>query len=195
MLGAPEKQGVVRTLGASKTATPPRFVRAVAAWRRRMLYGVALWLSCSAAAGVVAQQPARSITAVPEMAPLLEVVQVPATDRQRLASSAQNDDVLSAAQRAAVELWPRILELDFHQLSRAQRDVTEGWAPPRAAPEFAARALGVDGEGQWHVELRGSRLPTRYDIVVRTLTLYLRVDPQTLETSDTIVTIRTEVFE
>ena len=135
-----------------------------------------------------------SVRLVAEMAPLPDHVFFKREQRLELEKSADAGPALASATAHAQSLWPRLSrELDVVALSRWHIEPTRGFVLP-ADPGFEARLLGRDESGALHVDLRGPRLPARFDIVHRYLHLLAVVsaDGQVERMS---ATIRTRVYE
>ena len=135
-----------------------------------------------------------SVRLVAEMAPLPDHVSFKREERLELEKSADVAPALAAAEAHVRSLWPRLSrELDLVALSRWHIEPTRGFVLP-AEPDFEARILGRDESGALHVDLRGPRLPARFDIVHRHLHLLAVVtaDGQVERMS---ATIRLRVYE
>ena len=99
--------------------------------------------------------------------------------------------------RGRVEgLWPQLREVDWVALSQSHKDSTQGWRLPADTGELSGQVMGYDeSSGRWTLELRGPRLPARYDIVHRYLHVYASFEPTTGTFDQLIVTIRGWVLE
>ncbi len=91
--------------------------------------------------------------------------------------------------------WPRIRQVDLVSLSRFHVEQTRGFELPADPGELTGRAIAVDEAGLWYLELRGPRLPARYDIVHRYLYVFAGFDPATGELGGLNLTIRGWVLE
>lgn len=144
---------------------------------------------------VLAQDSAFEPVLVPEMEdPPGVVVQ----DEATRASLGRASTAQTALERFRVEvraLWPRLRQTDWLALSRYQREATEGWRAPEAPGDLPGRVLGRDDAGRWHLELRGPRLPARYDITFRYAYFFVTYDPATGRIGDWVVTVRGWVEE
>lgn len=168
-------------------------------WGGTTLSSLLVLLTALLAASAMAAESASTAPANPAGLRLVAEMQpIPLLERMRplqvdLAPEVAKRHALSA-RRAVAPRWREIRGVDFHGLSRAQRDVTLGWAPPRSLPPFDQAIVHTEEDG-FVVELRGPRLPSRFDIVIRHLTLYVDLDREGRARGDVVVTVRTEIYE
>ncbi len=133
---------------------------------------------------------------VAEMEPLEGVVAQPRRAREALVGRAEARRGLELLEARVAAEWPRIQEIDLVELSRFHVELTEGFELPAEPGELTGRAIGHDEtSGLWVLELRGPRLPARYDIVHRYLHVYASFDEVTGELGRLTVTIRGWVLE
>ncbi|MCP3957186.1 MAG: hypothetical protein GY719_04980 [bacterium] len=136
------------------------------------------------------------ITLVPEMEDPAGIVAEPRREREALQDNTEARRGLDLLRQQVTGLWPRIREIDLVELSRYQVEQTRGFELPAAPGELTGRVLANDEEsGLWHLELRGPRLPARFDIVYRFLHVFATFDPATGEIDRLTVTIRGWVEE
>lgn len=137
-----------------------------------------------------------AFTLVPEMERPPGVLARSKAERRPLQKSAPARQGLARMEEEVRALWPRVREIDLVELSRNQVEATRGFRLAAEPADFEGQALAWDdASARWHLELRGPRLPARYDIVYRYLTFYATYDPATQEVGDIIVTIRGWVLE
>lgn len=144
---------------------------------------------------LLAQGTVTDAVLVPEME---EPPGVVVQDKATRASLEREPGAQVALERFRAELratWPQLRQTDWLALSRYQRQVTEGWEAPDLPGELPGRVLGRDDAGRWHLELRGPRLPARYDITFRYAYFFATYDPSTERIADWIVTVRGWVEE
>ncbi len=92
--------------------------------------------------------------------------------------------------------WAQIRRIDLAELSRFHVQQTRGFELPAEPGELTGRPIAADEtSGLWYLELRGPRLPARYDIVHRYLYVFAGFDPATGELSGLTLTIRGWVLE
>ncbi len=133
---------------------------------------------------------------VAEMEPLEGIVAQPRRAREALADRAEARRGLELFEARVAAEWPRIREIDLAALSRFHVEQTEGFELPAEPGELTGRAIGHDEASDlWYLELRGPRLPARYDIVHRYLHVYASFDPATGEFGRLTITIRGWVLE
>ena len=145
---------------------------------------------------VLAEVATAGFTLVPEMEPLEDVVAQPRRAREALQGRAAARRGLQLFEARVAAEWPSFREIDLVALSRFHVEQTEGFELPAAPGEFAGRAIAYDeASGQWTLELRGPRLPARYDIVHRYLHVFTTFDEATGELGRLTVTIRGWVLE
>ena len=124
------------------------------------------------------------------------IVAQPRRQRRSLEDHPQGRRGLELLSARVTSLWPRLREIDFVELSRFHVEETRGWQLPAAPGELTGRAIAHDETaGDWYLELRGPRLPARYDIVHRYLYVFARYDPATTKLDRLTVTIRGWVLE
>jgi len=164
--------------------------------RSRTLTLLFLLLMTSPAVAGAAPVTGPEIVTVPEMERPDGILYQTAEERRAFAADADAERGLERFETHVRSVWPRIREVDLHGLSRYQVAATEGFRLPAEPGSFEGQAIAWDEEaGRWHLELRGPRLPTRYDIVYRYLHLYTTFDPVSGELGDLVVTIRGWVLE
>ncbi len=135
-------------------------------------------------------------TLVPEMQPLDGIVAQPRQAREALDGRAEGARGLERLEAWVRAEWPRIRKIDLVALSRFHVEATQGFELPAEPGELAGRVIGHDeADGTWYLELRGPRLPARYDIVHRYLYVFARFDPATGALDRQTVTIRGWVLE
>lgn len=152
---------------------------------------VAVLLVCVAAAAPEAEP----FLLVPEMEDPPGILYQGAAERQALRGELASSQAMDRLAERARALWPRIREVDMVQLSRYQVEATRGWRLPAEPGAFRRQVIARDGDGRLHVELRGPRLPTRFDVVFRYLYLYGVYDPRSGSVDRLVVTIRGWVEE
>ncbi len=131
---------------------------------------------------------------VPEMETPEGIVAQPRRAREELADRAEARRGLARLEAWVAAEWPRIREVDLVALSRFHVEETQGYELPAAPGELTGRAIGHE-EGLWYLELRGPRLPARYDIVHRYLYAFASFDPVSGELGKLTVTVRGWVLE
>ncbi len=154
-----------------------------------LLQGGGSPISAAGAAGA-------GFTLVPEMEPPEGIVAQPRAERRQLADRAEARQGLARLETWVAAEWPRIRQVDLAELSRFHVEQTRGFELPATPGELTGRPIGRDeASGRWYLELRGPRLPARYDIVHRYLYVFARFDPATGELDRLTVTIRGWVLE
>lgn len=137
-----------------------------------------------------------AVELVPEMETPTGILYQWTAEREALRESSGAPEAERVLTKVTRDLWPDLRTLDLLALSRYQLEATEGWALPDDPGELRVETVGRDPEtGALHVEVRGPRLPARYDIVFRYLHLYGVVDPGTGTLERLVVTIRGWVEE
>lgn len=137
-----------------------------------------------------------SFTLVAEMETPPGILARPKAERQPLQRSAGAVQALAQFEAHVRHHWPHMREVDLATLSRFQIEETRGYRLPEDPGRLIGRALAWDdATGRWHLELRGPRLPARYEIVHRYLHIYTTFDPATGEFGDLVVTIHGWVLE
>ncbi len=133
---------------------------------------------------------------VGEMEPLEGIFTQPRRVREALKGHVEAERGLEQLKAWVRAEWPRIREVDFTALSRFHIEQTRGFELPVDPGELTGRAIAHDeATGRWSLELRGPRLPARYDIVHRYLHVYASFHPATGQLSQLLVTIRGWVLE
>ncbi len=133
---------------------------------------------------------------VGEMEPLDGIVAQPRQAREALTDRAEGRRGLEWLESWTRAEWPRLREIDLVALSRFHVGETQGFELPAEPGELTGRAIGHDeASGLWYLELRGPRLPARYDIVHRYLYVFARFDPATETLDHLTITIRGWVLE
>ena len=133
---------------------------------------------------------------VGEMEPLAGVVAQPRQAREALEGRVEATRGLASLEARVRAEWPRLRQIDLVALSRYHVGETRGFELPTEPGELTGRAIGHDETtGLWHLEVRGPRLPARYDIVHRYLHVYAGYDPASGEVGRLTVTIRGWVLE
>lgn len=103
---------------------------------------------------------------------------------------------LAALEERVRALWPGLADVDLVELSRYQVEATRSFRWPAEPGELEGRAVAWDDDARlWHLELRGPRLPARYEVVHRHLYFYATFDPSTEELGGLVLTIRGWVLE
>ncbi len=143
---------------------------------------------------MAADTSATGFRLVPEMETPEGIVGQPRLERQQLAERPEARRGLERLEAWVAAEWPRIREIDLAELSRFHVEETRGYELPASPGELTGRVLGED-EGRWFLEIRGPRLPARYDIVHRYLYVFASFDPMTGELGRLTVTIRGWVLE
>lgn len=139
---------------------------------------------------------APDFTLVPEMERPAGVLYQDEDERLALRTKEAARRGLAALEQRIRALWPLLAEVDLVELSRYQVEATRSFRWPAEPGELEGQAVGVDEDaGLWHLELRGPRLPARYEIVHRHLYFYSTFDPATGELGSLVVTIRGWVLE
>ncbi|MEM7351056.1 MAG: hypothetical protein AAF657_09640 [Acidobacteriota bacterium] len=160
---------------------------------RVCLVGVFLSL---AGTGQLLADPSADFALVPEMEEPQDVYVQSRSQRAALQESSEALRGLEIFRRQVRSLWPQLQQLDWEGLSRYQLEATQGWQLPAEPGELAGQVMGYDESARrWTLELRGPRLPARYDIVHRYVHLYGRFDPATGIIDQLTVTIRGWVLE
>ncbi len=142
----------------------------------------------------LAAPPDVGFALVPEMETPQGIVAQPRQAREELADRAEARQGLARLEAWMAAEWPRIREVDLVALSRFHVEETRGFELPAAPGELTGRAVGHD-DGIWYLELRGPRLPARFDIVYRYLYVFAGFDPATGELGNLTVTSRGWVLE
>lgn len=133
---------------------------------------------------------------VPEMDDPPGIVAAPPAERAALAADPEAARGLETLRDQVRASWPSIRAVDLLALSRYQRDATRGHRLGADPGALEGRPLAHDAEaGVWYLEVRGPRLPARYDIVERHLHVYARWRPASGALENLVVTIRTRVYE
>ena len=133
---------------------------------------------------------------VGEMEPLEGIVAQPRRQREALAQRPDGRRGLERLEAWVAAEWPRIRRVDLVTLSRFHADETRDFELPAEPGELTGRVVGhQQSAGLWFLELRGPRLPARYDIVHRYLYVYASFEPATGELGRLTVTIRGWVLE
>lgn len=133
---------------------------------------------------------------VPEMEPPAGILYQDAERRLALQEKSGARRGLAVFEARVRASWPQLADVDLFELSRYQVEATRGFRWPDEPGELEGEAVGWDREtGLWHLELRGPRLPARYEIVHRHLYFYATFDPSTEELGALTVTIRGWVLE
>lgn len=164
---------------------------------RRLLVLAALLVgTVPATVADVTSDPGSAFTLVPEMERPPGVLALSKTERQTLQKSDLARQGLARMEEEVRALWPRVREIDLVELSRYQVEATRDFRLAAEPGDFEGQVLARDDETKrWHLELRGPRLPARYDIVYRYLYFYATYDPATKKIDDLLVTIRGWVLE
>lgn len=133
---------------------------------------------------------------VPEMEPLEGIVAQSRRARGLLEGRAEARRGLAQLEAWVEAHWPRIRQIDLVELSRFHVGETRDFELPAEPGELTGRAIAYDqASGLWTLELRGPRLPARYDIVHRYLYVFATFDPATGELGRQTLTIRGWVLE
>ena len=144
------------------------------------------------AAGVGTAAPLRT---APELERPTGIEVAPRAEREELATEVEARDALRRFEEEVRDRWEEIRELDLTRLSRTHVEETEGYRLPADPGDLEGRVLARDAEGRFHLEIRGPRLPARYDIVHRHLYLYAVWDPTGGELRAITVTIGGWILE
>ncbi len=153
-------------------------------------------LLCAGAPVLAADTFGAGFALVPEMQTPEGIVAQPRREREALVDRAEALRGLERLEAWVAAEWSRIREIDLAELSRFHVEETRGFELPAAPGELTGRAIGHDeGAGLWYLELRGPRLPARYDIVHRYLFVFASYDPATEELGRLTLTIRGWVLE
>ncbi len=140
--------------------------------------------------------PETGFTLVPEMERPPGILEQPESERRSFEKSDEAQRGLARLEARVRSLWPRLREIDLVELSRYQVEATRGYRLPAEPGELRGRTLAREAAaGRWHLELRGPRLPARYDIVHRYLYVFATYDPASGELGELVVTIRGWVLE
>ena len=143
-----------------------------------------------------AAEPGSEFTLVGEMEPLDGVVAQPRKQREALVGHAEAERGLALLEDWVRGHWAQIRQVDLEKLSRFHIDLTRGFELPAEPGELTGRPIGHEEDsGLWSLELRGPRLPARYDIVHRYLHVYASFDPATGRLDRQTITIRGWVLE
>lgn len=133
---------------------------------------------------------------VPEMERPTGIIYQAKADRKAYQKSSQASKGLSQLSAAVHRVWPQIRNIDLVALARYQIEATRGFELPVEPGDLVGQVVGWDHESRlWHLELQGPRLPAKYDIIHRYLTLYATYDPATEKVDDLVVTIRGWILE
>ena len=160
--------------------------------RRIEQFLVAALLAGLAPVGI-ADEP---FTQVPEMERPPGIEYQSKAERKALEQEAGGRRGLEVLEQHVRALWPQVREVDLVALSKYQVDTTRGYRLPEEPGDFHGQAIAWNAEdGLWYLELRGPRLPARYDIVFRYLYFYASYDPATEKLGKPVVTIRGWVEE
>lgn len=147
-----------------------------------MLYGVT----------VTAQEPRAEASYFDQVGEMERPPGIVVATRRERAALAEHKDVgraLALLEQRVDQLWKDIRALDVPALSRYQLEATEGYSLPAKFEDWEGRVLG-ENDGLLYLELRGPRLPAKYDIVFRYLYIFASFDPLTNEIGRPVVTIR-----
>ncbi len=150
------------------------------------------WIS--GGTGLAADVSQTGFALVPEMEPPEGIVAQPRRAREALADRDEARRGLARFEAWVAAEWPRIRQVDLVALSRFHVEETQGYELPAEPGELTGRVIGED-EGRWFLELRGPRLPARYDIVHRYLYVFASFDPVSGELGKLTVTVRGWVLE
>ncbi len=163
---------------------------------RRILCRVLALLAGLLASGTPGLAAGGDFVLVAEMEPLEGVVAQPRRVREALAGRAEARRGLELLEARVAAEWPRIRKIDLAALSRFHVELTQGFELSADPGELTGRTIGHDeATGLWYLELRGPRLPARYDIVHRFLHVYTSFEPATGELGRLTITIRGWVLE
>lgn len=166
-----------------------------ASWRRILGgFSIVAFTSPLVAQTAFAATPEADFVLVPEMETPAHIVAQPRSERAALQSQAAGQAGLAALEDRVRHLWPQIRKIDVEALSRHQLEATRGWRLPVEPGDWVGQVMGRDGD-RWYLELRGPRLPARYDIVHRYLHVYASYDPSSQSLDDLTITIRGWVLE
>ena len=132
---------------------------------------------------------------LPEMVEPRGVLVDEAAVRQALTATPEGREGMARVEAMVTEDWRKLQAIDWHALSRYQLEATAGWRLPDAPGVLVSRVLGRDDRGRLHVEVRGPRLPARFDIVYRYLYVFATYDPLSGKVEDRLATIRGWVEE
>ena len=127
---------------------------------------------------------------VPEMVTPPGIAVAPPSRRADLPSGPDIDEVLRQFQARVDSMWPAIRDVDLVALSRFQVKEMDTYKLPQSFDDWRGKVLGVSDDGRLFLELRGPRLPARYDIVFRYLTVFSSFDPSSGAIGRPVVTIR-----
>ncbi len=134
------------------------------------------------------------LTQVPEMERPPGIEYQSEVQRQALEQQAGGQRGLEVLEQHVRELWPQVRRVDLVALSKYQVEATRGYQLPDEPGELHGQVIARE-DGLWYLELRGPRLPARYDIVFRYLYFYASYDPATEKLGKPVVTIRGWVEE
>lgn len=157
--------------------------------------GLALWALASTVPGTSAGAQPASVTTSPfdlvaEMETPPGIVAAPPSRRAALPGGADAADALSRFEAHVDGLWSALRDIDLVALSRFQVDAMDGYELPATFDDWRGKVIGQGEDGRLFLELRGPRLPARYDIVFRYLTVFVGFDPATSTLGRPVVTIR-----
>ena len=139
---------------------------------------------------------AEKLVVVPEMEKPAGIVYDPARRREQLRARSDSSEALDALRAKVADAWPDVVAVDWVQWSRYQVEATRGWKAPTAPGPLEGQIIGRDeATGRLSLELRGPRLPTKYEIVHRYLYFFSTFDPATKQLGPLVVTIRGWVLE
>lgn len=158
--------------------------------------GLAVLISLAAPAVGFAADADAGFVLVPEMEVPAGLFVQPKRERSDLQDNPQALRGIDRLRARVVDLWPRLRQVDWPALSRYQLVATRGWRLPAQPGELVGQVMAHDAlANRWTIELRGPRLPARFDIVHRYLHVYASYDPATEELDQLTVTIRGWVLE
>lgn len=134
---------------------------------------------------------------VPEMERPPGIVYQPEAVRGKLRGAPDAARGLARLQERVEASWPELRRVDLAALSRRQQaDLMRGYELPARPGPLEGQVVGKDeSTGRIYIELRGPRLPARYEIVHRYLYFYASFEPASGELGPLVVTIRGWVLE
>lgn len=153
-----------------------------------------LALSMVGSAPVLRATAARFAT-VPEMTKPPGIEASPRHERSTMQNDVEGRRGLARFDELVRARWPEIQSIDLVALSRFHVESTREWQLPVEPGTLDGKILTGGEGGKFFLELRGPRLPARYDIVHRYLTFFARYDAASGELDRLTVTIRGWVLE
>lgn len=154
---------------------------------------IVLALLLTAASAAAATEP---FELVPEMETPPDLLVQPRSERATLQDHPEARRGLDQLRARVAVLWPRLRDVDWVELSRFHREFTRDWSLPAEPGTLDGQVMAHDeATGRFTLELRGPRLPARFDVVHRYVHVYASYQPASGTLDQLVVTIRGWVLE